>query len=55
MPGFGESTFTPTSAGGLDELVSALSHSINELLGSHTPIKLAGFSFGGLVAALFAA
>ncbi len=55
MPGFGESTFTPTSAGGLDELVSALSHSINELLGSHTPIKLAGFSFGGLVAALLAA
>ena len=53
MPGYGESTLTPT--GGLDELVAQLRHGLDALLGADTPIRLAGFSFGGLVSALLAA
>lgn len=52
MPGFGESTLTPT--GGLDELVVQLRQSLNALLGAHTSILLGGFSFGGLVSAQLA-
>lgn len=53
MPGYGETTLNPT--GGLDELVTQLCQSLDTLLGAHTPIGLAGFSFGGLVAAQIAA
>lgn len=57
MPGFGESSLSPTpgSPQGLQELVSLLQQSLDTLLGAGTPIRLAGFSFGGLVAALLAA
>lgn len=57
MPGFGESSLcpTPSSPQGLNELVSQLRHSLDELLGASTPIRLAGFSFGGLVASLLTA
>lgn len=53
MPGYGESTLTPT--GGLMELVAQLRQSLDALLGAHTPILLGGFSFGGLVSAQLAA
>lgn len=53
MPGYGESTLTPT--GGLTDLVAPLRQSLDALLGAHTPILLGGFSFGGLVAAQLAA
>lgn len=53
MPGYGESTLTPT--GGLDELVVQLQQSLDALLGADTPILLGGFSFGGLVSARLAA
>ena len=53
MPGYGESTLTPT--GGLTELVAQLRQSLDALLGAHTPILLGGFSFGGLVSAHLAA
>lgn len=53
MPGYGESTLTPT--GGLDELVAQLRLSLDALLGADTPILLGGFSFGGLVSARLAA
>jgi pimeloyl-ACP methyl ester carboxylesterase len=53
MPGYGESTLTPT--GGLLELVAQLRQGLDALLGAHTPILLAGFSFGGLVGAQLAA
>lgn len=55
MPGFGETTLNPTPEGGLDELVNTLQQSLDALLGAYTPVLLAGFSFGGLVAALLAA
>ena len=53
LPGYGETTLTPT--GGLAELVAQLRQSLDALLGDHTPILLAGFSFGGLVSAQLAA
>lgn len=53
MPGYGESTLTPT--GGFDELVVQLQHSLDALLGADTPILLGGFSFGGLVSVRLAA
>lgn len=53
MPGYGASTLTPD--GGLDGLVDLLRRSLDALLGAQTPIMLAGFSFGGLVAAHLAA
>lgn len=53
MPGYGESTLTPTA--GLDELVVQLRQSLDALLGVDTPILLGGFSFGGLVCARLAA
>lgn len=53
MPGYGESTLTPTR--GLDELVAQLRQSLDALLGADTPFLLGGFSFGGLVSAQLAA
>lgn len=53
MPGYGESTLTPD--GGIDTLVVQLRQSLDALLGARTPVILAGFSFGGLVAAQLAA
>lgn len=53
MPGYGESTLTPM--GGLHELVTQLQHGLDALLGANTPVLLAGFSFGGLVASRLAA
>lgn len=53
MPGYGESTLTPT--GGLIELVAQLRQGLDALLGARTPIRLGGFSFGGLVSAQLAA
>lgn len=53
MPGYGDSTLTPTD--GLVELVAQLRQSLDALLGAHTPIRLGGFSFGGLVGAQLAA
>lgn len=53
MPGYGESTLTPTK--GLHELVEQLGQSLDHLLGTQAPLLLGGFSFGGLVAAELAA
>lgn len=53
MPGYGDSGDIP--AGRLAPLVSALRASLDALLGSGTPIRLGGFSFGGLVATHLAA
>lgn len=53
MPGYGDSTLTPTH--GLDDLVAQLRQGLDALLGAHTPIFVAGFSFGGLVSARLAA
>jgi 2-hydroxy-6-oxonona-2,4-dienedioate hydrolase len=53
MPGYGESTLTPT--GGLDQLVAQLRQSLDGLLGANTPFLMGGFSFGGLVSARLAA
>lgn len=57
MPGFGETSLLPAtdSDNALHELVKQLNSSLNALLGARTPIRLAGFSFGGLVAALLGA
>lgn len=49
MPGFGDSD--PIADGSLDALLSRLLRSLNQLVDVQTPIDLAGFSFGGLVAA----
>lgn len=53
MPGYGESDATAESS--LPLLLQRLAGSLDTLLGSGTPIDLAGFSFGGLVAAHLAA
>ncbi len=52
MPGYGDSDTPaePTMA----SLVDLLHATLNQLLGTATPIRLAGFSFGGLVAATLA-
>jgi pimeloyl-ACP methyl ester carboxylesterase len=52
LPGYGDSD-APEGAD-LDGLVDALHHSLDALLGVGTPIRLLGFSFGGLVAATLA-
>jgi len=54
MPGFGDSDALagdPHSADRLDRLVDALDRCCDALLGADAPVDLAGFSFGGLVAA----
>ncbi|CAN7595174.1 alpha/beta fold hydrolase [Acidovorax sp. LjRoot117] len=53
MPGYGESD-APADAT-LASLLQRLGGSLDRLLGPQTPIDLAGFSFGGLVAAHLAA
>ena len=53
MPGYGDSDIPaePTLA----SLVNLLQATLDQLLGAATPIRLAGFSFGGLVAATLVA
>lgn len=53
LPGFGDSDVAPGP--GLDGLLDATLRSLDALVGPGTPIRLAGFSFGGLVAATLAA
>jgi pimeloyl-ACP methyl ester carboxylesterase len=53
MPGYGESTVTPQA--GIDSLVDMLHQGLDQLIGTGTQVFLAGFSFGGLVAAGLAA
>ncbi len=52
MPGYGESD-TPAEQT-LASLVNALHETLDVLVGTATPVHLAGFSFGGLVAASLA-
>jgi 2-hydroxy-6-oxonona-2,4-dienedioate hydrolase len=52
MPGYGESTVTPRPD--LEDLVNTLHRSVDHLFGADTEVLLAGFSFGGLVAARLA-
>lgn len=52
MPGYGESSAPAEPS--LAALVQALQHSLDTLVGAATPVGLAGFSFGGLVAAQLA-
>jgi len=54
LPGYGESSVA-LPAGDLAALVRATAASLDVLIGSGTPIRLAGFSFGGLVATHLAA
>lgn len=53
MPGYGDSDIPPEPT--LASLVGLLQATLDQLLGAATPIRLAGFSFGGLVAATLAA
>ncbi len=53
LPGYGDSS-APASPT-LDSLLVATCQTLDALLGAATPIALAGFSFGGLVAARLAA
>lgn len=58
LPGFGDSDSLPGSVHApdrLDRLVEAVIGTLDQLLGGDTPVALAGFSFGGLVAASLAA
>ncbi|WP_028601467.1 alpha/beta fold hydrolase [Ottowia thiooxydans] len=53
MPGYGDSDTLPGDPRDpmlLERLVKALADSLNALIGEQTPVDLAGFSFGGLVA-----
>ena len=54
LPGYGNSSDVPPP-GGLDALVRATMQSLDMLVGPATPIRLVGFSFGGLVATHLAA
>jgi pimeloyl-ACP methyl ester carboxylesterase len=53
LPGYGESD--APSAPTLDSLIDAIGQTLDRLVGAGTPIVLAGFSFGGLVASHLAA
>jgi 2-hydroxy-6-oxonona-2,4-dienedioate hydrolase len=58
MPGFGESDALPGDARApdrLERLVAVLEQALARLLGPDTPLDIAGFSFGGLVASCLAA
>lgn len=58
MPGFGESDdldVAPHAAQRMEVLVDALINTLGKLVEGDTPVDVAGFSFGGLVAAQFAA
>ncbi len=52
LPGYGDSTdpVAPT----LDSLVEALSFTLDAIVGAGTPVRIAGFSFGGLAGARLA-
>ncbi len=52
MPGYGDSDTPPEPT--LASLVNLLQSTLDRLLGAATPVRLAGFSFGGLVAATLA-
>lgn len=52
LPGYGDSDLPAGNS--LDDLVDALIESLDRLIGGSTPLWLAGFSFGGLVAARLA-
>lgn len=52
LPGYGDSDLPAGAA--LDDLVDATIESLGHLIGSGAPIRLAGFSFGALVAARLA-
>lgn len=53
MPGYGESTVAPQE--GIDGIVDTLRQGVDQLFGAGSAVLLAGFSFGGLVAASLAA
>lgn len=53
LPGYGESDTPPEPT--MQSLVNTLRAALDQLLGAGTPVRLAGFSFGGLVAAHIAA
>jgi pimeloyl-ACP methyl ester carboxylesterase len=53
LPGYGDSDNTPEPT--MASLVDTTREAIDNKLGAHTSIRLVGFSFGGLVAALIAA
>lgn len=55
LPGYGASGPLATSPDDLDHLVRVTIASLDQLIGGTTPIHLAGFSFGGLVASHIAA
>jgi len=52
LPGYGDSDLPAGPS--LDHLVDATIESLDHLIGGSTPLRLAGFSFGGLVAAKLA-
>jgi pimeloyl-ACP methyl ester carboxylesterase len=52
LPGYGDSDDTPEPT--MASLVDTTREAIDNKLGAHTSIRLVGFSFGGLVAALIA-
>ena len=52
LPGYGDSDVPAGTS--LDALVDATIESLDHLIGGSTPLRLAGFSFGGLVAARLA-
>jgi pimeloyl-ACP methyl ester carboxylesterase len=52
MPGYGDSDTPPEPT--MVSLVNLLHATLDQLLGAATPVRLAGFSFGGLVAATLA-
>lgn len=54
LPGYGASAMAQPAAD-LDALVGATAASLDVLVGAGTPVRLAGFSFGGLVATRLAA
>ena len=54
LPGYGASSVAQP-AGDLDALVRATAESLDQCIGADTPFRLAGFSFGGLVATHLAA
>jgi pimeloyl-ACP methyl ester carboxylesterase len=53
MPGYGASAAPPEPS--MASLLDTLRRGLDERLGAQTPVRLAGFSFGGLVAAQLAA
>lgn len=53
LPGYGESDTPPEPT--MESLVDTIRVALDERIGEGTPVRLAGFSFGGLVAAKMAA